>query len=71
MTPKQAWTEGYRAQTKGAKVFDNPETGRNRCQWYEGYATAERETFILGDNPFHPESPEGRAWDQGDRSSIG
>jgi hypothetical protein len=22
------------------------------------------------DNPFHPESPEGRAWDLGDRSSI-
>ena len=25
----------------------------------------------LDDNPFDPESPEGRAWERGDRSSIG
>lgn len=57
MTPKQAWTEGYRAQTNGAKVFDNPETGRCRVRWFDGYATAERETFVLkgiSKNPIEP-----------------
>jgi hypothetical protein len=47
ITKKQAWTNGYRAQTKGAKVFDNPETGRNRCAWYDGFAASERETFVV------------------------
>lgn len=46
MTRKEAWTAGYKAQTKGAKVFDNPETGANRVQWFNGYAASERETFV-------------------------
>ena len=43
---KQHWTEGYRAQTQGKRMSDNPLLGRARAQWFEGYATAERETFV-------------------------
>lgn len=42
---------------------------------WRGKAWAFPTTEIVGqgeadDNPFHPESPEGRAWEDGDRSSV-
>lgn len=36
----------------------------------EGAQRHMRHRYTSDDNPFHPESPKGRAYDRGDRSSI-